>query len=29
LAVVVIIHLILHWKWIVRMTKRLGTEETI
>jgi hypothetical protein len=29
LAVVVIIHLILHWKWIVHMTKRLGTEETI
>jgi len=27
LAVVLIIHLILHWKWIARMTRRLGTEE--
>ncbi|MEA1872609.1 MAG: DUF4405 domain-containing protein [Chloroflexota bacterium] len=28
LVVVVIIHLILHRKWIIRMTKRLGAEET-
>jgi uncharacterized membrane protein YphA (DoxX/SURF4 family) len=28
LVVVVVIHLILHRKWILRMTKRLGAEET-
>jgi hypothetical protein len=28
LVVVVIIHLILHRKWIIRMTKRLGAEKT-
>jgi uncharacterized iron-regulated membrane protein len=28
LLVVVIIHLILHRKWIIRMTKRLGAEKT-
>ena len=28
LVAVVIIHLILHRKWILRMTKRLGAEET-
>jgi len=28
LVVVVVIHLILHRKWILRMTKRLATKET-
>ncbi len=28
LIIVVIIHLILHRKWILRMTKRLGAEQT-
>ena len=28
LVVVVVVHLILHRKWILRMTKRLGAEET-
>jgi uncharacterized membrane protein YphA (DoxX/SURF4 family) len=28
LVVVVVIHLILHRKWILRMTKRLGAKET-
>jgi hypothetical protein len=28
LVVVVVIHLILHRKWILRMTKRLGVKET-
>ena len=27
LVVVVVIHLILHWKWIVHMTKRLGRKK--